>query len=109
MYNWKKNDTIEISGNDGQRYFYKDGKIFDMLKNKPMIDTGQRCNKNCLVCNFHKSLLVKRIQRKFRQNQFKKFIKQSALRNRIRNEIEMYPNVGVKYFEIKEHFENLCT
>ena len=38
---------------------------------------------------------------------FKRFFKQLVLKSKLKEEIEWYPSIGIKYFEIKEHFEKI--
>jgi chromatin remodeling complex protein RSC6 len=45
---------------------------------------------------------AKTIWTSYRAFKIRRFIKSCALKNKIKNELEMMPKVGIKYFEIKE-------
>ena len=50
---------------------------------------------------------VNKIKKMWRVYNLKKFIHRSSIKNKIRNEIEYMPEIGIKYFIAKESYEKL--
>ncbi len=108
---WKYIRENYLQLNANRRYFNRDQKLNQLLQLNGVPGHLTLCDLQTLITPHLNGIILKQesckiILTNYRLYKMRRFISQCALKSRLKQELEFYPNIGIKYFEAKQQFDD---